>query len=119
MPFILPTFNLTVFIWRFAADPHTDPPDVVTAGQLRWPGATGLAINAVPGLEPGMILLLPPSTDIREGNPSIAVSDWVEVPAGTGRLYYPLRVDDVARGFSNQHRFAVLSKILPWPQPTP
>jgi len=131
MAFVLPTFNLTVNIWRFG-NPHTNPPDVVTPGQLKAP-----AMNFAPVFggsvfsQHGQGLLLPPGTDIRDlfqAPPNS--SDMCEVPAGSGRLYFVLWVEDVAKGFANEHRYAILFKAcqrsdihefagLDWPTPIP
>jgi hypothetical protein len=76
-----------------------------------------------------MQLLLPPLVDIRDLS-CAAVSDVVEVPAGSGRWYQVCNVDDIGKGFDNEHRCALLFKIaatmfgssyagLSWPAPIP
>ena len=78
-----------------------------------------------------MSLLLPAGTDIRDLKCS-AVIDRVEVPSLTGRWYNVLSVDDIGKGFDNEHRCAILSPIsqalipsspeyagLVWPIPIP
>jgi hypothetical protein len=48
--------------------------------------------------------------------------DLVEVPAGTGRFYRVQWVDDLGKGFDNEHRFALLlqtNTFSPWPIPMP
>jgi hypothetical protein len=58
-------------------------------------------------------------TDIRDLNTATGY-DIVEVPAGTGRLYLVEQVDDVGKGFLNEHRCATLSKgLFTWPSPIP
>jgi len=74
-------------------------------------------------------LLLPALTDIRDGSCN-GQQDVVEVPAGSGRWYMAIGVDDAGKGFPNEHRWAHLSKIyeemntiafagLHWPTPIP
>lgn len=76
-----------------------------------------------------MSLLLPAGSDVRDhfqGGPY----DVVEVPAGSGRWYAVAGVDDIGKGFGNEHRCAWLVKIgsslnsvefpgLVWPTPMP
>lgn len=65
-----------------------------------------------------MFLLLPKGTDIRSTVCGVA-PDVVEVPAGTGRYYSVEMVDDVARGFANEYRFAMVLQLKNWPAPIP
>ena len=74
-------------------------------------------------------LLLPALTDIRDQ--SQGFSDLVECPSGSGRWYVVTGVDDFGKGFDNEHRVALITKIwgeagldnwdLParWPTPMP
>lgn len=78
-----------------------------------------------------MTLLLPAGTDVRcamQANPPVL--DIIEVPAGSSRWYGVAAVDDIGKGFSNEHRGAVLTPIFPaldpvvfagsqWPTPMP
>lgn len=74
-------------------------------------------------------LLLPPGTDIRDQSCG-GFADLVEVPAGSGRFYGVSCVDDIGKGFDNEHRFATILKTWgftgnrygltdPWPTPIP
>jgi len=74
-------------------------------------------------------LLLPAETDIRDGSVG-GEADIVEAPAGSGRWYSVISVDDMGKGFPNEHRFALLHKIFEamnpllfpganWPTPIP
>lgn len=54
-----------------------------------------------------MSLLLPPATDVRSTVCGY-VADSVEVPAGSGRIYFVANVDDVGKGFLNEFRIATL-----------
>lgn len=64
------------------------------------------------------VLLLPPFTDIQDGFNGVG-PDTVEIPAGSGRLYLANMVDDLGKGFPNEHRFAMVSKTGAWPTPVP
>lgn len=145
MPFRVPTFNLTVNIWHNGTGVANDP-DVVTAGNLSPGNRSGLTLNSLGGgvlatanlaisLAETMFLALPGLTDIRGwGQDGLAGGDNVEIPAGTGRFYAVLGVDDVAKGFANEYRRATLCPITgplvastlntngitgPWPLPLP
>lgn len=120
MAFTLPTFNLTANIWRHG-NPTSNPPDVVTVANLAYgertsvPYAVTTTSTTVYG---GMWLLCPKGTDIRDDK-APAGSDTVEVPAGTGRFYDVVWVDDAGAGFDNEHRFALIISTSPWPVPFP
>jgi hypothetical protein len=64
-----------------------------------------------------MIILLPPLTDIRSKIAS-GQSDMVEVPAGSGRWYGAAAVDDIGKGFPNEHRAAFLLQASSYLNPT-
>lgn len=77
-----------------------------------------------------MYVLLPALTDVRSLVQGIPDNDLVELPSGSGRWYIVLYVDDVAKGFSNEHRYAMLNQVsenlnhtsyagLNWPIPMP
>jgi len=85
-------------------------------------GATDLAQTC-------MTLLLPAGSDVRDVCCN-GVNDIIEVPAGSGRWYQVSVVDDIGKGFPNEHRGAVIVKIaepldptgfagLFWPTPVP
>jgi hypothetical protein len=65
-------------------------------------------------------VLFPTLTDVRDqfcapiNNP-----DDVEVPAGSGRIYAVVNVDDVAKGFTNEYRIAYVGKRITWPHIIP
>lgn len=116
--YTLPTFNLSVNIWRFASITPpviTAPPDVVTVGNLN-PGKRvyGQVAEGFP-----MYLLLPKLTDVRWSGQG-GNQDWIEVPAGSGRWYETIFVDDVGKGFPNEHRLAIIIQVdATWPLPMP
>lgn len=122
MAYVLPQFPLTVNIWR-NGNATSNPPDVVTTCNLSPGRRTMVAgLQAVAGLAAGPVLfmeiLLPNLADIRGWNDA-GGKDTVEVPAGTGRFYECWFVDDIAKGFANVHRFAILVQLTPWPSPVP
>lgn len=116
MAFHLPTFNLTCNIDTM---PVPDVPGIppgpyriqaapcqLTYGRRTNSMSTG-GTNAQGALAQGMNLLLPMLTDVR--GPQDTVSpDMVEVPAGSGRWYSVYFVDDIGKGFTNEHRSAGL-----------
>lgn len=120
MGYVLPTFNLLCNI-KTCPVPHvpsvpsppyrlTDQICQLTYGrrvQVMSTGGTftpGVPINA-------MNLLLPKLTDIR-GPQDLISQDMVEVPAGTGRWYVVTFVDDIGKGFANEHRTATIFASL-------
>jgi len=123
MSFVLPNFNLAVNIWRNGSDPLTDPPDVTSVGNLS-PGkivSNDSNQSFTGGTDFGfMWLRLPANTDVQDYFNGVG-PDYVEVPAGSGRGYFVVRVDDIGGGFPNEHRFAMLAKwgLAAWPTPFP
>jgi hypothetical protein len=71
-----------------------------------------------PPFTAGNYFLFPPGTDIRDGSGPSGI-DSLECPAGSGRYYYVTNVDDIAKGFANEHRYALVQKYPPWPEPIP
>lgn len=76
-----------------------------------------------------MGLLLPALTDLHD-NYMNEENDVIEVPSDSGRWYGLECFDDVAKGFGNEYRIAILSKIgeavdnvryagCVWPNPVP
>lgn len=122
MPFVLPTFNLSCNIYTRPWN-GTDPPRLVVDCQLRGQGNNFKAwAYSVTGFVGASWALFPPGTDLRDGfTTSGSNSDLVELPAGSGRFYGVGYVDDLGRGFPNEHRFAILTKSIayPWPVPIP
>lgn len=126
MPFIIPTFNLLCNI----APPVADGIPALPAGPTRifdQPCALvyGKRVNVASTGGTGfagiplqvMNLLLPALTDIR-GPQDTTSFDQVEVPAGSGRWYWVAFVDDIGKGWPNEHRTATLFAIpLTWIPP--
>lgn len=118
MAFVLPTFNLTYNLWHGPHVPPGDPPDDSGDCQLRGANHTAATVNPTPELAAGAYALFPPGADIRDQN-TLNGSDVIEIPAGSERYYLVLMVDDIAKGFTNEHRYAVLMKRGFWPTPIP
>jgi hypothetical protein len=120
--YTLPSFPLTCNIWHDPTVPPLDLPDVVSTCNLAWgkrvavPSTGGTGSIGVPLMT--MTLLLPPRTDLR-GDPFLLACDIVEVPASSGRLYRVAFVDDIGKGFANEHRAGILAQVLPMPVPMP
>lgn len=75
-------------------------------------GAAGIPLKC-------MDLLVPALTDIR-GLADAASFDIVECPAGSGRWYWVYYVDDIGKGWPNEHRVAGLFAIEgTWVPPYP
>jgi hypothetical protein len=132
MAFNVPEFPLLCNIWA-GPNPPVGAPRLSAAcnlgmGRRSMPMAEGMdQFNLTHMLAQ---LLLPAGTDIRDLSCSPATSgDIVEVPAGTGRYYVVVSVDDLGKGFPNEHRFALLAKAcsatfasfagVDWPTPIP
>lgn len=118
MAFVLPTFNLTYAHW-FDGTPTTDPPDRTGMCQLRGPDQGSLTSQA--GFYPYATpcALFPPLEDIRDPNGAPIGGARIEIPEGSGRFYLVVIVDDIAKGFTNEHRYCTLTKTDGWPQPIP
>lgn len=118
MPYVIPAMPIECKIYT-QAPPPVGPPRVTTMCQLRYPGklSTGQdsALSGWPFL---WAILLPPLTDIRDTH-SPSGADLVECPSGSNRFYVVRHVDDVAKGFPNEYRIAMVGKIGPWPEPIP
>jgi len=118
MSFSLPEFNLPVNVWTYPVLPPAAP-TVMAMGNLAWgrrimPATGGTELYGMVAIT----LLLPAGTDIR-GQAQSGHPDRAEVPAGSGRFYTVQYVDDVGKGFANEHRAALLTPIAAWPIPYP
>lgn len=123
MAFVLPTFPITCNVYNKGSFGVTPPRIANVPCQLRAPAAAyGAVIVVVAGQTIAMTLLVGAGVDIRDRfNTPINSEDWVECPSGSGRVYVVAIVDDIAKGFPNEHRYAILQKVtgIPWPTPTP
>lgn len=132
MAFTLPTFNLVCGIYSgpFHSRIVRLPVQVCNL-------AFGRRVQQSSNIDPFQLLayvqptlLLPPLTDVRDNSGTFR-ADVIECPSGTGRWYQVIGVDDIGKGFANEHRAAVLQKIydscdgtgtfpgLFWPEPIP
>ena len=128
MAFKLPTFNLLCNISQpdvvdtpgIPDAPYriVDQPCQLTYGKRVQVASTG-GTAEVGVLVLTMNLLLPAKVDVR-GPQDVVSFDMVEVPAGSGRWYRVYGVDDIGRGFSNEHRTAsILALAKSWTPPYP
>lgn len=131
--FALPVFNLACNVWHNPTSrmDHLPVPSASVFCNLANGRVSHLPgwVARQPGTPPSSYqssALFPIGTDIRDTsvhpNPDI-----VEIPAGTGRYYWVVYCDDIAKGFTNEHRWAVIQKvygygifsIYHWPTPMP
>jgi hypothetical protein len=108
MSYVLPNFNLFVNVWRVLGAGGTyAAPDAQFNCNLS-PGKR-VMMGIVPvGPNEGVMcmeLLLPSGVDVRSRWNNIE-RDLVEVPAGSERFYEVIQVDDIGKGFANEHRIA-------------
>jgi hypothetical protein len=119
--YVIPTFNLLANIWHDPHIPMIDPPDLQVACNLSWGKRTQIVptqLVAVLEATGQILLLLPATTDIRDSAGGTR-PDVTEVPAGSGRTYICTFVDDIGKGFANEHRAAIMVKFGVWPIPYP
>jgi hypothetical protein len=124
MSFSPPVFNLQAQL--YTGGDFSLPPRAVVGCNL----AFGRRVTFPPGSSESslgqamdMQLLLPAGTDIR-GLLNADGPDGVQCPPDSGRYYVVDFVDDAGKGFSNEHRVALLAQSLgvgdaPWPTPIP
>lgn len=132
MPFRLPTFNLFCNIgnddngfFEWPTEPWLVGPRIshqrcalVFGRRVNAPSQDDAWPSGLPSYL--MSLLLPAGTDIRSMQSSDGIADTVEVPEGSGRFYGVASVDDIGRGYANEHRSALLVALLgTWPTPYP
>jgi hypothetical protein len=117
--FRIPTFNLLCNVWHNGAlvVPPVGPPDIaLLVCQLAWDLSADLLVVPAGG-KSAMKLRVPAGTDLRQLLSSTG-ADEVEVPAGSGRYYRCMAVDDVAKGFPNEFRQALIVFVgVPTPLP--
>lgn len=121
MSFSVPTFNISVNVWRSGNAPPALP-DFVFPCNLAFGRRTSSFQGVISSPnEPIMTCLLPVGTDVR--GPMTQFPDTCyEVPAGSGRYYTCVGLDDIGKGFANEHRALLLSWTVSfgfWPVPTP
>lgn len=133
MAFTLPTFNLLCDIglstaagWPGSnagwAARLVNVPCALVYGRRVGFNASDSIIGGSPG-HLGMHVLLPALTDVRglqsftgQGNKV----DWIQCPSGSGRWYAVTWVDDIGKGWPNEHRTAeCLAVGSTWVAPYP
>jgi len=130
MAYNLPQFNLEANIWDVDNPIPNVPlgvPRLTTPCQLRAPyrnfsrQVSQSAEQSVQGVS--WSIIFPAETDVRDASNGIDKVDLVECPAGSGRIYLVLYVDDAAKGFENEYRVAIVRKTVIssfyWPVPIP
>lgn len=128
MPYVIPNFNILCNIWTgvVSAIPALAPAGPsrlfhvpcalvhgrrVNAQSTGGTGAQGYPVQ-------GMSLLLSKGTDIRGPQQPGQVLDLVECPADTGRYYWVYFVDDIGKGYANEHREAgIIALAGTWTPP--
>ncbi len=134
MAFAVPTFNLVCDIYNGPWSTKTlrSSPDcnLSLGRRVQQQFLANFSLTGTGGAASlQMDLLLPKGTDLRDGFQGFP-NDIIEVPSGSGRWYEMMAWDDVGKGFANEYRLAVISKIgqvinavafpgLFWPTPTP
>lgn len=122
MAFVLPQMPLTCGIWDVNLVPPVVGPDRTVKCNLAWGRRTAVPSTGGTGALGvvlfTMTLLLPARTNIW-GDPGLVACSVVEVPLASGRYYRVAVVDDLGKGFANEHRGAVLVQALPWAHPIP
>jgi hypothetical protein len=132
MSFSVPSFPLVCEIftgpWLAKASRGTSPCNLALGRRgVVFPDfePSGIQVQTGP-----IYILFPAGTDVRDMNCNMPDQDLVEVPQGSGRWYAVSLVDDVGKGFANEHRYALLNKVsarvnatdfagLFWPIPIP
>ncbi len=128
MAFSLPVFNLTCDIYT--------PPWLTRVLRVTSPGNLAFGRRANMnfldyaqdiGFQGYASLLLPPLTDVM-AYPTYPAADVIEIPSGSGRWYRAMWVEDIGKGFDNEHRSVAVAQIsstldptlyagLSWPTP--
>jgi len=120
MGFRLPNFNVACNVWNNGPTiPPAGPPTFTVNGNLS-PGKLTISQKNAAGAFPQftMLLRVPALTDLRGYN--FATASVLECPAASGRFYQCWYVDDIAKGFPNEHRFCEMwQDPVTWPLPTP
>lgn len=134
MSFSLPSFPSICALYTnvgndFATKVYRSSEICQLRGPQQGPRLGPPAAPAVFNLGSVPLLLLQPGVDIRDySTAQPPLPDFVEIPQGTGRWYVAVFVDDVALGFPNVHRYAIVGKLVaggvfinvpPWPTPIP
>jgi len=111
--FNLPQFNLEVGI--FTSNSYDDGPNISTVGCLRrYPSQNNMeqgGSNSQNDYRWMMEILLPALTDVRPPCLNAGLNTFIECPLGARRFYRVLAVDDIAKGYPNEHRFCLVIPV--------
>lgn len=102
---VTPRTNQVPAVWRLL-----NVPCVLAYGRRVAVAPLGV-LNSQAFSGGGSTLLLPKLTDVR-GQQDNTSWDMVECPPGTNRFYSVCHVDDVGKGFANEHRVAVCVPVF-------
>jgi len=121
MPFTVPQFPLDCDIytgpWIGKVFRATVSANLVFGRRsYLFPSTLEVAENSIYVAE--MFVLFPAGTDVRTGAQGIPAHDYLELPADSGRWYMVQFVDDVGKGFDNEHRQAAVSQVCEILQPS-
>lgn len=120
MPYVIPAMPLTCRIWTHfipGTSTYAAPDQTVSCNlspgkrvlsiidSLRIYSSDGHTVFCMP-----MELLLPALTQVSAGNPNKTPS-VIEVVPNSLRLYWCVYVDDIGKGFANEHRLAIMRMI--------
>jgi len=118
----LPDFGLTCNVFTGGPVPPILPPRLSPPCNLAYGKRVSLSGFPTTFFNPNVAypsqLLLPKLTDVR-GPQNGTGPDVIEVPAGSGRWYGVLRVEDLGKGYSNEHRMCLIQPVGTWPTPIP
>jgi hypothetical protein len=132
MAFVLPEFPLLCSIyqgpWATKSLRYADVPGNLAVGKrVGFWSQDWQEFGAAPLVD----LLVPAGTDVRS-RVLQAEADLIEIPQGSGRWYQVTGVEDIGKGFPNEHRMAQVAQVsqfvdnglghyigLFWPVPMP
>lgn len=113
MAFQVPNFNLTVEVWTGPylgkVSRGTSPANLAWGKRVQYAYQEIFTPEETPA-SVAMLLLFPAGSDVRS-LVSSGMGDVIEVPQGSGRWYGVVSVDDIGKGFANEHRAAVINQI--------
>lgn len=122
VPYRVPNFNLFCNIGPSAFGDNTWPPApyfgaprlahkpcaLVYGKRVNMASSGGTDDQGFPATT--MTILFPKLTDVRSVQSTDQIPDTIECPEGSGRWYGVCGVDDIGKGYANEHRVA-------WVQP--
>jgi hypothetical protein len=120
MPYVVPSFPLLANIWQDwkAATPVYATPFLRNQPCNLSPGKRVFLTYTNPVNNPQgtnccafpMELLIGKLTDVRCGS-TTGGPDLIEVPANSKRFYQVAYVDDIGKGFANEHRLVIMYMV--------